>query len=222
MAKVSKQCKKLVDENQYWLGLLLFVIFASVVCAVWSDIDETFGMKGLGDMLSLGFLGFFFAEMALKIIGYGLYSSSRHSNGYFNRAWCCVDFGLVLAQAFDVFTSLFPQIISLGESSNLLTGFRAIRALRVLVALKKIRKETNPLYMIMAVGRKYASNLYAALCSDICYVHLCPSRYGSICRTPEQMRHGGRAGFDRHQMPRRQSLFSWVCWAVSLCWHRYI
>jgi len=167
MAKVSKQCKKLVDENQYWLGLLLFVIFASVVCAVWSDIDETFGMKGLGDMLSLGFLGFFFAEMALKMIGYGLYSSSRHSNGYFNRAWCCVDFGLVLAQAFDVFTSLFPQIISLGESSNLLTGFRAIRALRVLVALKKIRKETNPLYMIMAALGASMPAIFTLLCAVI-------------------------------------------------------
>ena len=167
LTKISRLCRDLVDDNQYFLAMLLLVIFASVVFAVWSDIDEVAGMKGLSDILSLGFLGFFFAEMALKMIGYGIYSSSNHSNGYFNRAWCCVDFGLVMAQAFDVFTSMFPQIINLGGSAGLLTGFRAVRALRVLVALKKVNKDNNPLNMIMAALGASMPAIFTLLCAVI-------------------------------------------------------
>jgi hypothetical protein len=119
---------------------------------VWPSFDTDVGMVGLSDLLSLGFLGFFLAEMVLKMIGYGLFGSREATgvNGYFKRFWCCVDFFLVLAQAFDVFTAMFPNILSLGESAGILRGFRAVRSLRLLVALKKIRKETNPLTMIMA------------------------------------------------------------------------
>ena len=153
MTTISRLCRDIVDDNPVWLALLLLVITASVVFAVYSNIDNATGIKGLNDLLSLVFLGFFFAEMTLKMIGYGIYGSgptNKNITGYFNRAWCCVDFGLVMAQGFDVFTSLMPQVINLGDSAGILRGFRAVRSLRILVALKKIKKETNPLQMVMA------------------------------------------------------------------------
>ena len=153
LTTISRLCRDIVDENPVWLALLLLVITASVVFAVYSNIDNATGIKGLNDLLSLVFLGFFFAEMTLKMIGYGIYGSgpsNKNITGYFNRAWCCVDFGLVMAQGFDVFTSLMPQVINLGDSAGILRGFRAVRSLRILVALKKIKKETNPLQMVMA------------------------------------------------------------------------
>jgi len=165
--RISSAARNLVDENQYFIGLLLLVIVGSVFFAVYTDIDEAAGVKGLGDILSLGFLGFFLAEMMLKMIGYGLFGEKDHITGYFNRAWCQVDFFLVLAQAFDVFTSLFPDIISLGDSSGLLRGFRAVRALRLLVALKKIKKETNPLYMIMAALGASMPSIFTLLAAVI-------------------------------------------------------
>ena len=158
--KISRAARELVDDNQYFVGILLVVIVASVFFAVYPRIDEDTGMKGLGNILSLAFLGFFLAEMALKMIGYGLFGFHKETyiTGYFNRFWCCVDFFLVVAQAFDVLTSLFPEIINLGENDGLLRGFRAIRALRLLVAVKKINKSKNPLQMIMtALGASIPS-----------------------------------------------------------------
>jgi hypothetical protein len=125
--------------------------FGSVFFAVYTTFDEDTGVKDLSNLMSIGFLGFFLAEMALKMIGYGLFGYGQHQiTGYFHRRWCQIDFILVLAQGFDVFTALFPNIISLGESDGVLRGMRAVRSLRLLVALKKIKKETNPLTMIMA------------------------------------------------------------------------
>ena len=149
--QISKLCRKLVDENQYWLALVILVILFSVALAVYTDIDKDTGVKGLGDLLSVGFLAFFLAEMTLKMIAYGVYSTGGAiCAGYFNRAWCTVDFLLVCAQAFDVVCSLFPDVISMGEQGGILRGFRAVRALRFLVAVKKVNKDSNPLQMIMA------------------------------------------------------------------------
>jgi hypothetical protein len=150
--RISAAARELVDNNQYFVGVLLVVILASVFFAVYPGIDEDTGINGLGNILSLAFLGFFLAEMVLKMIGYGLYGvhAETRVTGYFSRAWCCVDFLLVVAQAFDVLTALFPEMINLGENDGFLRGFRAIRALRVLVAVKKIDKDRNPLTMVMA------------------------------------------------------------------------
>jgi len=126
---------------------VMIVVIISTVLAVYTTLDEDSGVEGLSDLISVILLGFFTAEMAVKMMAYGFFTVSPA--GYFKRGWCILDFVLVLLQLVDVLITLFPDTFQLGDSADIFKGFRAIRIARLLARLQNIRAEKNPLKVVL-------------------------------------------------------------------------
>jgi len=142
--QLREAMKKLV-KNEKFNWLVIIVVLVSTAFAVLPEISQN-----IQSVMSLVFLGFFLAEMVMKMIAYSLFGDEYEPRGYFTRGWCILDAVLVALQLFDVLVDSFPDAFQLGDSADIFKGFRAIRIARLLSRLTK--KIQSVKVILLALG----------------------------------------------------------------------
>ena len=100
------------------------------------------------DQINFVFTFLFFVEMWAKVIALGFISSSIQINPYIRNGWNILDFIVVLASLFDIFT-LFQDTGSVNTSQ--LKSLKALRALRALRPLRMISRNEGMRLVVNAL-----------------------------------------------------------------------